>query len=362
MQSIKYLTPLRGVAALLVVLFHIQFWLKDLQAGLSDHTSFIARGYIWVDLFFILSGFILTHVYGKNFKKGTNKAPYIRFLQARFARIYPLYFITLIAYLLLWKTLGYLSIDYEAFHWPDRFTAESFVSNIFMTQSFGLHDFLSWNYPSWSVSAELVVYLFFPFVIVFSQKNISSFILITVVSSLFLYLYVEKGNIDFTYNMGVIRCSFEFLLGVYLYKNLFNREFFLLQRSAAVPVFTFLSIVVLLHFPVEVVSDLIFLPLFMLLILALSKYRGDKLSFLNSRYVIGLGNISYSLYIWHFLVIELSYLLLSPELMNRKEWHPNILETGIFIITILISLLAVSILSYRFIEVPTRRYFKKRFV
>ncbi len=89
------LDALRGIAALLVVLFHFDRWaLPNLHLGPFD--ALIANGYIWVDFFFILSGFVMTHVYRSGFVNGKlGAAGYREFLGARLARIYPLHFMTL---------------------------------------------------------------------------------------------------------------------------------------------------------------------------------------------------------------------------------------------------------------------------
>ena len=86
------LTPLRGIAAVLVVLFHSQIFFYPLAGSWAG--SFLARGWLWVDFFFVLSGFILCHVYGEAFRDGIRRPVYLAYLRARFARVYPLHFIT----------------------------------------------------------------------------------------------------------------------------------------------------------------------------------------------------------------------------------------------------------------------------
>src|SRR5436305_824177 len=84
------LTPLRGIAALLTVIFHIDIFLgwEMMPPGGSPLLSHM---YLMVDFFFILSGFIMCHVYGNRFLKDVRTTEFKKFMIARFSRIYPLH-------------------------------------------------------------------------------------------------------------------------------------------------------------------------------------------------------------------------------------------------------------------------------
>lgn len=88
-KYISSLTALRGIAALLVIIFHFDLIFFRLAA--SDTPFFIRNGYLWVDFFFILSGFIMMHVYGESFSGKFNIQVFKKYMRARFARIYPLH-------------------------------------------------------------------------------------------------------------------------------------------------------------------------------------------------------------------------------------------------------------------------------
>ncbi len=101
-QSLPLLTPLRGIAALIVVLFHARLLLfPQWMESIAGHTQLIENGYLWVDLFFILSGLVLAHVYGEAFARTPRTIGYGRFLWLRLTRVYPLYLVTLL--LLSWE-------------------------------------------------------------------------------------------------------------------------------------------------------------------------------------------------------------------------------------------------------------------
>src|SRR4051794_31676566 len=96
---ISNLTPLRGFAALVVVVFHFEELIGRFVN--ANNSMFIRKGYLMVDLFFVMSGFIIFHVYANDFKNRINLQSVRKFLVARFARIYPLHFIMLMLCILL---------------------------------------------------------------------------------------------------------------------------------------------------------------------------------------------------------------------------------------------------------------------
>ncbi len=149
--QIKPLTSLRFFAALWVVLFH--YWPHLAVAGMPP---LIAKGYLGVELFFVLSGFILCHVYLPQFEAGRFR--YGDFLWARLARIYPMHIATLVGMgLMAGAALAIgLSVD------PNVLSFAALPANLTLTQAWGLAPVAGWNHPSWSISAEWFAYLAFP--------------------------------------------------------------------------------------------------------------------------------------------------------------------------------------------------------
>ncbi|WP_298350097.1 acyltransferase [Runella sp.] len=98
------LTPLRGIAALLTVMFHVDLMLGGGNVLLKFKDSFlINRMYLMVDFFFVLSGFIMCHVYANRFITSVSKNEFKHFTIARFARVYPLHLFTLLYCILLYS-------------------------------------------------------------------------------------------------------------------------------------------------------------------------------------------------------------------------------------------------------------------
>lgn len=150
-KDIRPLTSLRFFAAMWVVLFH--YW-PNLAGG--EGPGLVAKGYLGVELFFTLSGFILCHVYLDSVADGGFR--YASFLWARLARVYPLHLATLTgigAIAVAGLALG-LPVDPNILAW------RALPANLLLVHAWGLADVAGWNHPSWSISAEWLAYLTFP--------------------------------------------------------------------------------------------------------------------------------------------------------------------------------------------------------
>lgn len=149
--AIHALTALRFFAALWVVLF--SYWPK--LAG-AEVPQLVQRGYLGVELFFILSGFILCHVYLRGF--GEQRFSYGTFLWNRLARIYPLHLATCLGLIGLALAAGVagIGVDASLLDWP------SLPANLLLLHAWGFAPTSAFNHPSWSISAEAFAYLSFP--------------------------------------------------------------------------------------------------------------------------------------------------------------------------------------------------------
>lgn len=346
---------MRGVAALLVALYHWLFWMKDFKKELEQVTGFFARGYLWVDFFFILSGFVLMHVYGKRLAQEMNFTAIGAFYRARLARIYPLYVFSLLCYLVFVLALRGLDVDYEALNWGSRFSAEAFASNLAMLQALGLHDQLTWNMAAWSISAEFAAYLLFPVLLLWLTHPIGRWALLLMAVLVFAAFYSIKHNVNVTFDAGFARCVSEMTAGMFLYQFTWRAEG---RRGAALPlVYLMMALLVwALHLPENLVADAVLVMGFGLLIVMLASYPGDGLRWLRSGPLCWLGERSYSFYLNHFLAVELIYVLYSPSVASRADWHPTVFSGTVFLLTVLAVNLLASALTYAFIEKPGRRW------
>lgn len=150
-EHLKPLTSMRFLAAMWVVMFH--YW-PALDVAVLPGA--VAKGYLGVELFFVLSGFILSHVYLQ--AAGERTFRYGAFLWARLARIYPLHLATLAGVGLMAgaATVAGMAIDGNILSW------RSLPANLLMVHAWGFAPDAGWNHPSWSISAEWFAYLLFP--------------------------------------------------------------------------------------------------------------------------------------------------------------------------------------------------------
>ena len=149
--DLRALTTLRFLAALWVVLFAA--W-PHLAVGFTPNV--VAKGYLGVETFFILSGFILSHVYLE--AAGEKRFSYGGFLWARLARVYPLHLATLFGMIALGlgATVAGIPVSDSLLDWRSLF------AHLTLTQAWGLAPSAAFNHPSWSISAEWFAYLSFP--------------------------------------------------------------------------------------------------------------------------------------------------------------------------------------------------------
>jgi hypothetical protein len=152
-HELRPLTGIRGFAAIAVVIFHYFDSWKILFPDLQVFTNFASQGWLGVDLFFILSGFILSYVYCSG-EKDLSFSKYRRFLWFRLARVFPNHLATLKFLLLLIGGAHFFHIkisgDYPIYGLPFQLT---------LTHAWPWFPGGQWNYPSSTISAEWFAYL-----------------------------------------------------------------------------------------------------------------------------------------------------------------------------------------------------------
>ncbi len=285
------LTSLRGIAAVCVLLFHSSFYAYHFAGGALP--SLWRRGYLGVDLFFFLSGFVLTHVYGRRFVEQESWRTIRRFFWARFCRIYPASFFTTAVFVLAY-TVGRLPFPSDA-----SFTKQ-LVAALLLLQVPWLDDIVI-NSPSWSISTELYAYLLFPFVVPLICRLSGGK---AAIFGILLLLAVAADHTVFSHdqqNFGwgaLIRALPEFVVGAFAYRfyseGIFRRFW---EKDATL---IGISIIIVAGFLADV-SDGAIVVLLLALLLASVWNSGKITDFLNARTLRFLGEASYSIYIFQIL-------------------------------------------------------------
>ncbi len=306
------LTALRGVAAFWVVIYHYSVQCLP-NLDVVPHTYLIHKGYLAVDMFFMLSGFVMTHVYHRAFSESVTRN-YRSFLFARVARIYPLHLLILLLFVAT-AVASQLTAGtpIDSLHNVPLRGSESvsaFVANVFMLQGLDAGQ-LSWNYPSWSISVEFMAYLLFPFALPAiwrASDKAKIAVALFLFALLGLLAFLTKGNFDqWDGPITLLRCLPEFILGTLLYCafQAVPRGSFLDRDATAFGVL--LMIILCLH---AGAPDLLIACLFAVLVLTAVLNSGSFAAAANTPSLIWLGDISYSLYLVHGFIQFLTTKLL----------------------------------------------------
>ena len=353
--NMKALTGLRGIAAVYVMMFHF----FEGQPLSNPATSVLAHGYLAVDLFFILSGFVMALNYEGMFRYGSSGSAYLRFLGRRIARVYPLYTaMTLLACALMGLSL----LNTPAI---DSMPA-ALGLNLLMVQSWGLT--ASLDGPAWSISAEWAVYLLFPAILVPCLFRaawlgwVSAAVCVMAVAML-CFLPAEwsvkpypEMLLDLHHPamlLPLLRCVPEFALGVLTFRASRTHLCARLARDQALSLAVCLAIVVALAIPK---SDFLVVVLFVPLILSLTSGGHLPARFLASRPVEYLGELSYSIYLTHDLMSGLmGHVRHTVEGLGWQHGQSFAAVAGVALTGV------ASVVCYNVIERPGRSWLRQAF-
>ena len=345
--ELKALTSLRGLAAMAVVLQHFCATAQLNASGWIP--SIVPHGYMAVDFFFVLSGFIMSYTYLAGFETLGLRA-YGPFLWKRVARIFPLGIaVTLIIVLcgFLASTVGLTRLFYVV--GGNGELGAMIVVNVLHLQGF-LPD-LNLNAPSWSVSVELGAYVLFPLLVyVMFKANSWLTILYTVIAIgtlLRLSALNPDGGMAFIWpSFDFARCIIEFSFGMLAYRAFASNA---RLRAVGNDGWTWL-IAVLAVASLVGRLDLVAVAVFPFLVLAFALNQGRAGRVLSHRWLHYLGVISFSIYLVHNI-------FRAPEMWLARLLHPALLPPWMalsFAVIASISVLPVAALAYHGIERPGR--------
>lgn len=295
--ELRALTSARGIAAWLVVLFHI----RTSIAGLPDPAeAVLAKGYLAVDFFFLLSGFVIWMRWSDRLRGGgTGRIP--EFLQRRIARIWPLHLFMLGAGLCLALALRMTGRD------APQFPLAELPLHAVLLQNWGFTGALSWNDPAWSISCELGAYLLFPpLVFAIDWRRVPSAAILAAIGALLVLLHMMfalQGAATLGEQiprLGLIRCILEFACGTAIGALWLRwRERWHLPACASASAAPFLFIL----WASGTLAETLAVPAaFAALLLALALGAGRPGNPLEAAPLHYLGEISYATYLGHFLL------------------------------------------------------------
>lgn len=366
--EIRALTGLRIVAAVWVVLFHFRPMLGDASPGFRDALAPVLDcGAQGVDLFFILSGFVLTWNYLDRMGRSWSVRANLHFLWLRLARVWPVYLATL--HLAAVWVIFTLHVGHVPSPEAGQLTAISYVRQILLVQLWfqPYFDGSSWDGPAWSISAEWLAYLLFGLLIlvIFRMKHATRArglmwlafaaslppVVLLLASGQFYTPWSWLPRIVTQFAAGALACA-----AVRRLRPTDRARRIAGYLSVLVGV-AIVGILYLLHaHPLAGVEDsggvvdVLFVPL----VISLAIGVGSLPALLSTRLMVFGGQISFCLYMVHELVhTAWGWAVQQYELaLQDQPWKWNVV--GLLAIA-----LGAAILLYHFVEEPGRRWMRR---
>lgn len=372
------LDSVRGLAALCVVVHH--FVGSDPLAAALPHrawidVAFFHNSWLFVDLFFVLSGIVISMSYVQS---EFSEFDFRTFTLRRIARIYPLHIVMLFAFL-AFRLMRLSLTEMGLLHFSTNESADlqvnnvySFVANVFLLHAMGVLDYLSWNGPSWSISAEFYTYIVFAGVVVLAQRlgyirlvYVLSAVLAVLGAALIIFV-LKNETLDFQTN-GFTRCFLGFFIGVLTLRFVTGRGRAVSPLVQSVCQIGLAAVAVVLVCVVGFDERLSFVApiVFAALLGSLMAFPERLLpKLLSVRPLVWLGKRSYSIYMVHALVLVLIQYFARGVGPARLQMVDNLLSglaASLLLAVFVVAVLALSNFTYLRVEMPGSRFVLRLF-
>lgn len=359
MKRFQVLDVFRGLCALCVVGYHTH-WI----GSVTEWTIF-RESYLFVEFFFVLSGFIFAHTYAHR-----PLVPLRKYFCARVVRLFPLHVLVLLLF------VGLEFIKYAAINYGVEFTTVPFSGRsrleLFIPNLLLLHAWLpnisgsSFNYPSWSISVEFYIYIVFYFSL-FLKGKLRNIVWLFFVGGA---LYILINELPFSL---VSRGLFGFFLGVIGY-GLYVK--YMSRISVSINCATTYELSTLLLIALGLIADFsnkkpIMCVAFLLAIFVFSLEQGQVSNFLKRQQFIWLGKLSYALYITHAFILCIIQLLLkamdkyfhiqTSSMYNGERFNDlgGVGLNNLAVLTIITTCVIASWVAYQYVERPLQKRYKR---
>lgn len=335
----------RLLAAILVMLYHFfgigpeAYRLFAVKAEVLSHL---------LDLFFIVSGFLIWIHYEPRLQTRTD---YKAFLARRFARLYPLHLVTLSFFCLVWAAVG---LGLVTASMTNSYTFAELIKELLLINAWGLSDTLTFNYVSWSLSAEWFCYLLFPVLIVtFHRLGLAGLILLLGASVLALEGFTWLGLMPFptwlqANTWGAYRVFADFVLGAVIANIAMRRMVPVTSQLWPWASFVCALLVMFAHFSWGYWSMIaIAITLFLAAQVEINNPRATAWM----RPILPLANMSFGIYLWHPVIGSLAL----SFFWTRYLAPNNLVPFGPMAALSCVLCIVTAIISARYFEAPLRR-------
>jgi peptidoglycan/LPS O-acetylase OafA/YrhL len=361
-KQIHALTGIRGIAALWVVVLHGANYTSVATLLPQWLSSVITKGWLGVDLFFILSGFVIAYVHQKDFYN-LNVGSIYNFLKLRLARIYPAHLVATLILLPIVIGAGIFSFVNLPENIYTNYDLKRLFFSLTLTNGWGFSNSNGWNFPSWSVASEWFAYLLFPLIawVLNKIKSIKKFITIIIIIILSMHLIAITMNDASQYmpkaQWMLLRVTSEFIVGCCLFNICNNVPKKLCSDKVSFSIVGLIFLLCVLRLPAF--FDGLFIILFSFLILNLSQSKGIISRLLSSKIMLYLGHISYSIYLTHFTV-----LIVFNQIMKRIHFieQPSIGYLLVFYMGYITLSIIAGHMLFSLVENPSRKYLRLHWI
>lgn len=354
----------RGVCAVVVALHHLQ------ADGHFFTLPFLRNAWLFVDFFFVLSGFVLAHAYG-----GLRPAGFTRFAWRRLGRIWPLHVCVLAAFIVLealkLALMTMFGIGAANAPFAGETSTAALISNVALVHAWGLHDIATWNFPSWSISTEWAAYLVFGGVAALGLAGIPMVSAALALGGAVVVAMASPEGLHTIADFGLFRCLYGFFTGVLVHRLVARRRPWptLVEAATIALVAGFVTVA-------EKGPNSLAAPLVFGLAVAVFAGEGGGISrLLATAPAQALGRTSYSIYLVHTLVLMVmgrtvnlieagtGWALTAPLEINGaarvlllpgQPWAADLVALGYLAVVI-----TLSAQTHRWIEQPGQKLFAR---
>ena len=355
----------RGIAAASVALYHIS------AQGYFYELTWIREAGVFVDFFFLLSGFVIAHSYLERLETAAGVQA---FLIKRFGRVWPLHAFALALMIAIegakWLavSVGHLSAGEAAFTGGNSIPA--IATNLLLIHSLGIHDAYSWNGPSWSISVEFWTYVVFAILVWHLRRHVVIVALAIILASGFALDCFQGAE---SYDIGIFRCLYCFFAGILVYL-LYRRLGEIGARWAtAAEIAAILLLYLFLRTYDALGVDLAQPLVFGIAVLVFAHGRGRISELLRLPAFQKIGEWSYSIYMMHFVILTVlkagtrvaqqvtGVTLLRPLVIDGLA--VDMIDLGPTLVNDLLAaaylfvVILTSAFTYHLVEAPAREWF-----
>jgi peptidoglycan/LPS O-acetylase OafA/YrhL len=363
----------RGLCALLVAVYHFR------TGSHIEHWALVRNAYLFVDFFFVLSGFVVTYAYIDRIRTLDDTA---RMIWRRLGRLWPLHVAVLLAFILIelatpglaWLTGAKRSAG-AAFDPASSALLSAIPTNVLLLHGLGVHDRLTWNFPSWSISTEVWTYLLFAILVLLTRaRTLLASLALVAIAAWVVTSHSDRG-IAVDYDLGLFRCIAGFFTGHLVFRLMrahparAPRRPLLREAAALAAVAAFVMFAG--RTPLEFAAPLVFGAVVWVFALE----QGAVSRVLKATPFTRLGLWSYSIYMVHSLLISLVHraATVAEQALGVPLTHwEHVGEASVRIVSFggawamdalvalyLVAVIGLARLAWTWIEMPAQRWWNR---